>query len=163
MLSLLPRLFVVGQNQSSWLSLWQLESQAACVPSLVSRHCFSLAATHNNLRANNWRQTYSTASTWSVLTRFLDASNGVLDLSAYQNRPKHHHFLIPTTARMQVVGIKLSLIRDPCADCWNRCECLTGLTAVLCGFLALLLRRHCHPPTMMLANFAATPLELRSA
>lgn len=37
---------------------------------------------------------------------------------------------------------------------------LCGLTAALCGCVALVMRFSCHPPIMMLANFAATPLEL---
>eukprot|EP00897_Mesotaenium_endlicherianum_P010092 jgi/Mesen1/9110/ME000058S08605 len=37
---------------------------------------------------------------------------------------------------------------------------LCGLTAALCACVALVLRSACHPPTMMLANFLATPVEL---
>lgn len=37
---------------------------------------------------------------------------------------------------------------------------LCGLTAALCGLVALALRAQCHPPTMMLANLLATPFEL---
>lgn len=39
----------------------------------------------------------------------------------------------------------------------------TGVTVVLCGFAIALLGKNCHGPSMMLANFVATPIELRSA
>ncbi|KAJ7561747.1 hypothetical protein O6H91_03G039800 [Diphasiastrum complanatum] len=35
-----------------------------------------------------------------------------------------------------------------------------GMTALLCGFAAALLRSSCHAPTLMLVNLLATPLEL---
>lgn len=38
---------------------------------------------------------------------------------------------------------------------------LTGVTVFLCGVAIALLGSHCHAPSVMLANFMATPIELR--
>lgn len=38
---------------------------------------------------------------------------------------------------------------------------LTGVTVFLCGAAIVLLGSLCHAPTVMLANFMATPIELR--
>mgnify|MGYP007007530310 CR=1 FL=1 len=37
----------------------------------------------------------------------------------------------------------------------------TGVTVFLCGIVAAILGSRCHTPTLMLANFIATPVELR--
>uniref|UniRef100_A0A1D1ZAT2 Glutamyl-tRNA reductase n=1 Tax=Anthurium amnicola TaxID=1678845 RepID=A0A1D1ZAT2_9ARAE len=37
---------------------------------------------------------------------------------------------------------------------------ICGVTVLLCGMAIALLRNHCHTPSVMLANFVATPLEL---
>ncbi|KAG9136681.1 hypothetical protein Leryth_004464 [Lithospermum erythrorhizon] len=37
---------------------------------------------------------------------------------------------------------------------------IVGVTVFLCGFAIAMLGSHCHAPTVMLANFAATPFEL---
>lgn len=38
---------------------------------------------------------------------------------------------------------------------------LTGVTVILCGMAIALLGTLCHAPSVMLANFIATPIELR--
>ncbi|MQM04545.1 hypothetical protein Taro_037342 [Colocasia esculenta] len=38
---------------------------------------------------------------------------------------------------------------------------ICGVTVFLCGMAIALLRNHCHAPSVMLANFVATPIELR--
>lgn len=38
---------------------------------------------------------------------------------------------------------------------------LIGVTVFLCGMAIALLRSSCHAPTVMLANFIATPIEFR--
>nr|KJB59590.1 hypothetical protein B456_009G262300 [Gossypium raimondii] len=37
---------------------------------------------------------------------------------------------------------------------------ICGVTVLLCGMAIALLGSHCHPPTVMLVNFLATPIEL---
>ncbi|GAB2271109.1 hypothetical protein Dimus_005957 [Dionaea muscipula] len=37
---------------------------------------------------------------------------------------------------------------------------ICGVTVLLCGIAIALLGSHCHSPTLMLANFVATPIEL---
>ena len=45
---------------------------------------------------------------------------------------------------------------------WNlRTSLVTGVTVFLCGIAIAVLRGRCHAPSVMLANFIATPIEIR--